>query len=70
MTNRTEFEWDEQELKDLFDSTKAIDPKLLDLADAIANKSVTSTEEDDDIFLSHEEIKAIFGEIEDEDIIF
>lgn len=56
MTNRAEFELTEQELQALFDSTNAVDPELLDLADAIAKESVISTEEDNDIFLSPEEI--------------
>ena len=56
MTNRAEFQWTEQELQALFDSTNAVDPKLLDLVDTIVKESVTSVEEDNDIFLSPEEI--------------
>lgn len=56
MTNRAEFQWTEQELQALFDSTNAVDPKLLDSVDTIVKESVTSVEEDNDIFLSPEEI--------------
>ena len=56
MTNRAEFQWTEQELQALVDSTNAVDPKLLDLVDTIVKESVTSVEEDNDIFLSPEEI--------------
>jgi hypothetical protein len=69
----TEFKWDDKEIQALlWDSVNAIDPALLDALDAFVDtlEPVTSTEEDDDIFLTIEEVKAIFGGLEDEDIIF
>jgi hypothetical protein len=69
----TEFKWDGKEIQALlWDSVNAIDPALLDALDAFVDtlEPVTSTEEDDDIFLTIEEVKAIFGGLEDEDIIF